>query len=299
MTKLSVARKFDSHRKRFFFRFPEFLHCIKLKHTVVKRLCRLAYGEIFRAHCLKALVFILGAGIFTSSILTACSRETYDDCFSNTGPQITRDRPSGGFNKIELYDNVNLVIIPGTTSKITVEAGEHILDALTTEISDSTLVIHNTMTCNWVRNYDKELTVYATVPDLTSIRYEGSGDIRTEGQLTTDSLRISVWGGAGTFNLNLDVTKLNMALHYGTVDFHVSGKSLITTIFSNSYGPFYCDSLISNIVYIRSSGSNNCYVRAVHVLEAEITSVGDIYYSGNPYQVSQHISGSGKLIKTE
>lgn len=270
----------------------------RLSEMTVRVLIQCAYRTVPFAFYLQK-VWRARYLIFTLIILTSCTRENIDDCFTNTGPQITEDRPVESFHNIELYDNVNLVLIPGTSNRITVEGGEHIIDAITTEINDSTLIIRNTMKCNWVRNFDRELTVYATVAVLDEIRYEGSGDISTLTQLSLDSLQVSVWGGAGSFNLDLKVTKLNLALHYGTVDFHVKGKALMTTIFANSYGPFFCNELISNIVYIRNSGSNNCYVYAVHVLDAEITSVGDIYYSGDPYHIGRNITGSGQLIKVE
>ncbi len=258
-------------------------------------------GNQFVAHIRKPACFLklftFYFLLFTFFFLTSCTRDQLDDCYTNTGPQVTESRPAGNFSTIELYDNVNLVLIPGSSPELKVEAGEGIIDAIITDIENDKLVIHNTMSCNWVRNYNKEITVYATAPALREIRYEGSGDIKTQSELSYDSLQFSVWGGAGSFNLDLNVTKLNLAMHYGTVDFHVKGKALITTIFSNSYGPFYCNELISNIVYIRNSGSNNCFVHAVHVLEAEISSVGDIYYSGDPYEVKSEITGSGKLVK--
>ncbi|NTW23139.1 MAG: DUF2807 domain-containing protein [Lentimicrobium sp.] len=237
--------------------------------------------------------------LFTFYLLSACTREQLDDCFTSTGPQITEDRPVSAFNSIELYDNVNLVLLSGTEPELRVEGGKNVIDAVKTDINDSTLIIHNTMTCNWVRNFKKELTVYVTVTGLYQIRYEGSGDISTQSQLTFDSLQVNVWGGAGSFNLDLNVTNLKLALHYGTVDFNIKGNALITTIFANSYGPFYCDGLMSNIVYIRNSGTNNCYVHARDILEVEITSVGDIYYSGDPYDVKSNITGSGKFVKIE
>ncbi|HOP14545.1 head GIN domain-containing protein [Lentimicrobium sp.] len=231
--------------------------------------------------------------------MTACNREQLDDCYTRTGPMVTEERPSGYFERIELYDNVNLVLIEGNQPTLKIEAGQKLLDAIKTEITDSTLLIRNTLKCNWVRSYDREITVYATAPALHEIRYEGSGDVRTAGPVTLDSLQVSIWGGAGTFDLDLHAYQLNLALHYGTVDLHVKGKAVLTTIFANSYGPFYCNDLISNIVYIRNSGTNNCHVHAEHILEAEITSVGNIYYTGNPYELKTNISGSGKLIKMD
>lgn len=232
-------------------------------------------------------------------ILSACNPEQLDDCFTNTGPQEIVEREAVAFYTIELYDNVNLVVSQGDSFQLKVEGGKNLLSAIKTEVRDSTLIIHNTMKCNWVRSYDREITVYATLPSLREIKYEGSGNVKTEGQLKLDSLQVNIRGGAGSFDLDLDVRNLKLAIHYGTADVTARGKALITTIFANSYGPFYCSGLISNITYVRNSGTNNCYVYARHILEVEIPSVGDIYYSGDPPDIKMNVTGSGKLIKLE
>lgn len=237
--------------------------------------------------------------VVSCMLFTACSPEQLDDCFTNTGPNTTIDREINPFHTIELYNNVNLVILQGESFQIKVEGGKNILSAIKTEVSDSTLIIRNTMKCNWVRNYNREVTVYATLPEFREIHYEGSGDVSNEGQLKLDSLQVSIWGGAGSFNLDVDVDKINLALHYGTVDLTVKGRAVMSTIFANSYGPFYCADLISNITYIRNSGTNDCFVHAEHILEVDIPSVGNISYSGNPFRIKKVITGSGKLIKVD
>lgn len=229
----------------------------------------------------------------------ACKREQLDDCFTRTGPQTSEERQTGYYERIELYNNVNLVLVPGNQSYLKVEGGKNLLSAVKTDIADSTLTIRNTMKCNWIRNYNREITVYATAPALKEIRYEGSGDVRTDGSLAIDTLSLNIRGGAGSFNLDLNANVLNLAMHYGTVDLTVKGSAIMTTMFANSYGPFYCGDLKSHIVFIRNSGSNDCYIHAEHVLGAEITSVGNIYYTGNPFDLSSTITGSGKLIKLD
>lgn len=244
------------------------------------------------AHLL--LWFAMGMFIFS-----ACKPERIDDCFTPTGRETEQERSITPFHTIELYNNVNLVIEPGIAPSLRVKGGKNLLDAIETNIEDSTLTIRNLATCNWVRDYKREISVYVTAPALRSINYEGSGDIDMPQQLKFDSLMIDVWGGAGSFRLDVEAQKLGMALHYGTVDFIVEGSAVITSIFANSYGPFHCSNLASNIVYIRNSGTNDCFVFARHILEVEITSVGNIYYSGDPYQLKSNITGSGKLIKAE
>jgi len=249
----------------------------------------LVSGKVLRVSFLILLI----------TVLFSCNSEQLDDCFTKTGADITEERTTEYFHRIELYDNVNLVLVPGNTPFLEIKGGKNLLPAIKTEIKDSTLIIRNTLKCNWTRSFDREITVYATAPALREIRYEGSGDIRTKGQIKLDSLQVNIWGGAGSFDLDLDVTKLKLAMHYGTVDLTVKGKALITTIFANSYGPFYCSELISNIAYVRNSGTNQVYVYAKHILEVEITSVGDIFYYGNPYDIKMNVTGAGKLIKID
>lgn len=236
---------------------------------------------------------------FMMVLAVSCKRENLDDCYTNTGEVAIENRQATYFNEIELYDNVNLVIEPGDGQSIRVKAGKNLLPSISTKIVDSTLVINNNMKCNWVRNYDHEITVYVSSNNLNSIRYESSGDVTTAGTFEFDTLEINVWGGAGSVNMDVRCNRLNLGLHYGTVDFNVSGTSKMTTIYSNSYGPFHCNELKSDIVYIRSNSTNDCYVNVKYILGAEITSVGNVYYSGDPYELNCNISGSGKLIKVD
>lgn len=231
--------------------------------------------------------------------LIACKRENLNDCFTNAGNVVIKDRSSVYFDRINLNDNINLVIREGDEFKIQVEGGENLLQSVKTEIIDSVLTISNTMKCNWVRDYDNELIVYVTSPSLWSIRYEGSGDILTDGTITIDHLEINAWGGAGKIDLDLNCNTLGLGLHYGTADFHASGTSSIFTIYANSYGPFYCEDMNSNIVYIKNNGTNDCYIHANHILEAEINSVGNIYYSGNPPDLKCNETSTGRLIRIQ
>lgn len=233
------------------------------------------------------------------SIFAGCKGESMDDCFTNSGETVTENRQASPFNKIELYNNVNLVIEKGDQYSIRVEGSKNILSAIKTTLTDTSLVITNTLKCNWARDYDHEITVYVCAPSLNTIHYEASGNLSTKGQLFYDFLEVNAWGGSGSINMNLDCNVLKLALHYGTVDFNIEGSSRITTIYANSYGPFDCANLISNIMYIGNSGTNDCRVHALHILHAQVSSVGNIYYSGNPHELNCSVLGSGKIIKVD
>ena len=80
----------------------------------------------------------------------------------------------------------------------------------------------------------------------------------------------------------LDCGTLWLNQQYGSMDFNISGKSIVTYIYAGSYGAFNCLELKSYNTFIRSDGSNDCYVNAVDWINGEIRSVGNIYYTGNP-----------------
>lgn len=231
--------------------------------------------------------------------LLSCGKENAFDLFQSTGPIVRKQRKAKGyFNKISLNDNVNLVLMQGNPATIEVEGGKNLLSDITTEITDGTLTIRNRNKFNWVRAYDKKITVYLQVNHLRFIQYETSGDITTMDTIHEDSLHIEAWGGSGTITMALDCGTLWMYQQFGSMDFNISGKSSVTYIFAGSYGAFHCLELKSDDIYIRSDGTNDCYVSAKVRIDAEIRSAGNIFYSG-PGLAHRVGSGSGELIHLE
>lgn len=233
-------------------------------------------------------------------LITSCGKDNAFDMFQSTGPIERKQREiSGYFERVSLNDNINLVLTQGDSSKIEIEGGSHLLSDITTEISDSTLTIHNRNKYNWVRSYDKKITVYLQLSHISMIRYESSGNISTTDTIREDSLRVEAWGGSGTIAMSIDCGSIWLVQHYGSMDFDISGKNGVTYIYAGSYGAFHCLGLKSDITFLRSEGTNDCYVNAKDWITADIRSSGNTYYSGNPGLVSRTGSGSGNLIPIE
>jgi hypothetical protein len=231
-------------------------------------------------------------------IMSSCGKDNIFDLFQSSGPIVKEQRElSGYFDKISLFNNVNLVLTQGPTTGISVEGGRNLLSDITTEIgSDSTLTIRNLNNYNWVRSYDKEITVYLQVNRLRVIRYESTGDITTTDTIHQDSLRVDAWGGSGTINMTIDCGTSWLTLQYGSMDFNISGRCVVTYIFAGSYGPFHCLGLQSHNTFIINSGTNDCYANAIDRIDADIRSIGNIYYSGDPPIVNSNVTGTGQLI---
>jgi len=229
-------------------------------------------------------------------VVTSCKKNSPFDCFKSTGPDVTEIRSVSDFNKISLSDNVNLVLTQDIVNSIKVKAGEHIIDNIETSIEDHELHIANYNTCNWMRSFKREIIVYVGVKNLNEIEYRGSGDITSTNTITGDSLKLQIWDGAGKIDMNVDVRKNTIYFHIGTADVFYQGFAHLSYVSSASFGLIDARELNTTFTYIGSTGSNNCFVNSNFVLEATISSIGNIYYFGDP-EIKLTGGGTGQLIK--
>jgi len=228
----------------------------------------------------------------------SCNKSDPTDCFKSTGTETTETRSTGVFDKIILNDNVNLVLSQSSSPSIYVKGGKNVLKKVKTDISDGVLNIENQNSCNWVRSFDKEITVYVSIELLHEIEYRGSGDINCTNTIIGDSLKLNVWEGAGEVNMQVEMHRNFIYFHIGTADINYSGISLLSYIALSSFGPIDARELETDFTYISNTGSNNCYIWANTGIEASIGSLGDIYYKGDPDIILNAI-GEGRMIKMQ
>ncbi len=249
----------------------------------------------------QTVTYIIILFLFSFGLFTACKDKNLLDCTKNTGSIIKESRTfNSEIRMIVLEDNVNLVINNiYAKDKIEIEAGKHLMSKIITENQHDTLFIKNKNTCNWVRNYKKEITAHVSLNNLNQIEYRGCGDIVCVSPIHNTDFILDVWEGAGNIDLKLDVTSNQTYLHIGTADVKISGKAGNNYLSSESFGLLDTQNLYANNTYVNSNSSNHTYVFAANVLETTIQSIGNIYYTGNPKNITSDISGSGKLISLD
>jgi hypothetical protein len=240
---------------------------------------------------LKIIIYLLPAGLIW---LAGCTKS--GDCFTNTGTIITEERRVGDFDSISVQNYVNLILIQDSVNKVVVEAGQNVISGITTQVINNQLFIDNTLKCNWLRSYSKPINVYISVKHLEKIYYLGTGNITSTNTLRSEYLNLDIWGGCGSFDLNLDVNQGLFLLHLGTVDITLHGNCNVCSIYQGDYGIFKCKDLTTEYHYITNKGSNDCFVNVSHYFQATINSIGNIYYTGNPDTLIYSAKGEGKLI---
>lgn len=228
-----------------------------------------------------------------------CQKASVADCFLSTGKIIKVERPVGGFHTVVLKDNVNLFLRQADTDGLIVEAGSNLMNKIYTDVRDSVLFIGNNNSCNWVRSYKKLVNVYLDFIRLDSLEYRSVGDVRNQDTLRLDNLKIEVHEGAGLIALTVDVNEIHTNLHYGTADIKISGKCVLSYVYSAGFGRIDNRDLEAMQIYADNRSSNDMYLHAVQVLAVTIHNIGNIYYTGNPEKIDLKRLGSGELIKLE
>lgn len=232
--------------------------------------------------------------------LISCKKENALDCFKSNGATVTEKRNMPPFNVIKLYNKIDIYINQGPDYTIEVRTGKNIIKNIKTTVSDGVLTIDNSNKCNFVRGYKEKISINITLPYLTRSENRGVGTIRFSNTFTQDTLQVMAENSGdtyvyGTFN------EIRTSSH-NNGDIYLNGtcKRLFGYVFGTNV--LNADSLkITNYVFVESISIGDCFINAPNggILEYNIWRSGNIYYTGNPAQITNYSDGTGKgrLIK--
>ncbi len=226
-------------------------------------------------------------------LFNACKEENMCDCIKRTGPILTQKREVNGFDKIFVYDNLNVFITQDSVFEVTVEAGKNIRGMITTEVSDGTLTIKNNNRCNWTRSYHEPFNVYIKMPIIKYITSNGTGKITSLNTITTDSLDAETQN-SGNIELTINNTKITTHI-FGAGDMILHGNTNEHACDIGGTAFLKCQDLQTKYTWLHSFTTGLCYVSASNLLQCKIDYLGDVYCSGNPKTIDKIRNGTGQL----
>jgi hypothetical protein len=270
---------------------------------------------------MKKILTSVIALVFAVSLVQAQSKET---------------RNVDTFTKIAFRVPGKLYLKQGPAQKVELQGDKDVLSKIETEVSGNRLSIGREDNWKLWRDWDdNKITVYITVKDIEAISVSGSGNLVSEGKLTTRDLDLSV-SGSGSLAIQVEANGAMQANVSGSGDIDVEGncKSLesrvsgsgkvnyvgsiadradvnvsgsgkiiasgtarqIKTTISGS-GEVRAANLEVEKCEVRISGSGDVQINVKSELDATISGSGSVSYKGSPSQVNSHSSGSGKVRK--
>ncbi len=218
------------------------------------------------------------------------------DCLKSTGTVVTEMRELPDFNRLEVFDNINIFIHFGETPKAEVEAGSNLLNLIETVVDGETLFIRNSNKCNWVRSFEVPINIHLTCTNLNEIVARGVGNIETIDTINSDALLVEQWESSGTVKLRLNTSEVYLKSNTGPADFECSGSTDYLYAYSSSYGIFRLEELTSSDAFIWNKGTGDIYVNASNSLEIFLDYTGDVYYTGNPETLNITATNNGQAI---
>jgi hypothetical protein len=235
--------------------------------------------------------------IFIICCISSCKKENLCDCFKSTGKIVTEERDIRDFSSIFVSENVNLYLTQDSVYSVKVEAGEHLISLISTELKHDSLFIENRNKCNWVRSYKPKINVFISLPSLVFFQNSGCGTITTTNTFTGDSLRFYSWNSSGDLTLKIDVKKCYLTIHTGCLDVNAGGKADYLDVYYVGGGMIHCENVIAKKAVVTNKSTGNIFVNVSEELYYKITWKGNIYYYGDPLLFNWGDTGDGELLR--
>lgn len=241
----------------------------------------------------KKSVFLIPLLILSVFILSACQFLPWFGARRGSGNLMTETRQVSGFDAIRLDGAGRMEITQGTTPSLEIQAEDNLINLLTSEVMDNTLVL-GYQDQIWRRTIipTRPINYTLTVTDLSSLFLNGAGDIRIQ-SMQSDTLLIEINGAGNIVIEDLSADNLRVTLA-GTGSINISGVVSDQVINIDGAGNYQGAELQTQTTSIKISGLGNGTVWATDTLQVTIAGGGNVSYYGAP-QVSQEITGLGRV----
>lgn len=199
---------------------------------------------------------------------------------------IKRDVES--FIMLQLDGGYEVILIQDSQEKVIIVSERSNSNEIKTEIEGNKLHIYTRGTFQ----FDK-IKLIIFYKSLEKIDINGGVTLETKNTLNTNNLQLNVAGGA-TIEMNIHTSEFKADLSGGTM-IQLSGDATNVDINLNGAGKVDADNLKTESTKIDISGAGTASVNASKMIDANISGVGSISYTGNPDKVKSNISGVGSI----
>lgn len=217
-------------------------------------------------------------------------------CIESAGALTTQERILPPFSKIELDDNIDLVLVQGDSEKMEITAPKNILPNIQANITNDVLSITNQTECRWLRNPDEKIKIRLYFKNISNFEYKGSGNVTNEDTLRLGSFWINSETGAGVIELKVNIGDLGVILLKENATMILHGYSEHCSTFTNPRGILNLSDLKAKKMYIIYAGLADTHIQVSDELDATIRYKGNVYCKGYPTITRQDYFSSGRLI---
>ena len=239
--------------------------------------------------------------VTTLLLFFSCNDKDANNCFQKAGKIIKEEFVLTDFEKIIVYNGIELYIEQSDDEKIIVETGENLMPDIILKIKNNQLEIIDNNTCNFVRDYNIT-KVYLYKKNITQIRNSSAAAVNSIGVLNYPNLDLisenhqSSYLNSGDFNLMINTDNLSLIAN-GPSNHSISGTTNNLRInLAGSNPRFNGKNLTVENAYLFARSTNDILLKINNEVSGNLYSTGDVILYQKPNIMSLNIYYTGKVI---
>lgn len=211
------------------------------------------------------------------------------------GNVVTQDRSVSTFSGVKSAGSLDIVLVNGPAQSVKIEAEENLQEYIETNVDGDVLTVRTRE--GYRISPRKDLKIYVTSPALRDVKVVGSGNITSQGAISSSNeLKFSI-NGSGDIDVNVDAPKVEAEIS-GSGDMKLQGTVKTFDSQINGNGDIHAMDLKAEEAKVEINGSGDAEVFGSVKVEVVVRGSGDVAYKGNG-QVISDIKGSGSVTKRD
>ncbi|KAE8763298.1 head GIN domain-containing protein [Georgenia thermotolerans] len=205
------------------------------------------------------------------------------------GEPTTERRDIQEVSAVTLASVGDLHISTGAEPSLTITAGDRVLDRVTSEVRDGTLVLD--LEGRFLRNPGR-ITYDLVLPEVDEIRLDGAGAVDAD-LAATDRLYVELAGAGDITAHGVDVDDLTVRVD-GAGSVTLAGRAGRQDVEIDGVGGYSGEDLTSAAADVTIGGAGDARVHVTDTLAAAVDGAGEIVHTGGA-RVTSSVSGLGAV----
>jgi hypothetical protein len=224
----------------------------------------------------------------SAAMLSSCSNK----CIEDSGKHITKDAKVKPFDEIELSGPVKLVLRQDSSFAVRISADSAIMEQVKPDVSGHTfkLDLAAMKYCG-----TDSILVSVGVGAVKKITAKGASKVYSDGRLNLGDLNLNL-SGTTDLNLNINAGKLKTKID-GASRLTLSGQAGSHELESKGVLNLDAFNFVVGLYDLEVDGTGKLNINVLNDLKVNTSGATQIYYKGNPKNVSEKKSGTAKLQK--
>jgi len=238
-------------------------------------------------------------GIFLAiATLSSCSQAS-KDCLKSAGEIDSTTFELEKFTIIDVYDIFNVYVKQADNYSIKIKTNSTLLNNVEISLEDTILTITDKNKCYFTRDYNLEINIFITAPNLRKINFYNASTLISQNTLNYERFLFRAYGKLAFCDIDVNCSDhFFLSLWNVSGEFKVTGQCKYFEILNHGTSYIHAYEMDAEYVWVEQKSLGDVEINASKKIFGDIYDIGNIYYIGNP-EIDSNIIGTGKFIKSD